>query len=130
MKNKAYRGVGGGMKIDKTDSDFAVNLTRTDIQVYDVCKPPFSVHGVIMPSDTNDRFCRMPRDVASTVSEGVEALYANTAGGRVRFKTDSDYIAIIADIPSDRIGRMSHFPLTGSAGFAQTHILKADYHEK
>jgi hypothetical protein len=54
----------------------------------------------------------------------VHHLHANTAGGRVRFVTDSPYIAISAKFGS--VGRMNHFPLTGSAGFdlyTGTHYL-------
>jgi hypothetical protein len=57
----------------------------------------------------------MPEAVAKTVSEGVHFLHANTAGGRLRFKTDSSYIAISTKL--DSICRMDHFPLCGTAGF-------------
>ena len=42
-------------------------------------------------------------------------LHANTAGGRVRFVTDSSYIAIQAKM--DGLGKMPHFAFTGSIGF-------------
>ncbi len=107
------------MRIDELDKNFAVNLnlSKKDVKVYDVCDAPFSLHGLIAPKDKNDRFRRMPEEVAKSVSEGVYALHANTAGGRVRFKTDSDYIAIVAEMPANKIGKMPHFALTGSAGF-------------
>ncbi len=107
------------MRIDELDKNFAVslNLSKKDVKVYDACDAPFSLHGLIPPRDEADRFRRIPEDVARAVSEGVYGLHANTAGGRLRFKTDSDYIAIVADMPEERIGKMSHFPLTGSAGF-------------
>jgi lysophospholipase L1-like esterase len=57
----------------------------------------------------------LPEDVAKRVSEGVYRLHANTAGGRVRFKTDSPYVAI--NVKMGSIGKMPHFAITGSAGF-------------
>lgn len=51
----------------------------------------------------------MPEKGAKTVNEGVCALHVNTDGGRVRFVTDSPYVAVCAKMP--------HIPLTGSAGF-------------
>lgn len=57
----------------------------------------------------------MPESVAKNVTRGVDALHTNTAGGRVRFKTDSQYIAIHAEM--DGLGKMPHFALTGAIGF-------------
>ncbi len=107
------------MKIQEVDKNFAIalNLSRTDVRAYNVCEEPFKIHGLIPRIDGDDRFRRMPKEIADSVNEGVAWLHSNTAGGRVRFKTDSDYIAICASIPPERVGRMCHFPLTGSAGF-------------
>ncbi|MBR6780379.1 MAG: hypothetical protein IKM24_05100 [Clostridia bacterium] len=102
------------MKIEEIDRNFTVstNIDRPDMVFFDCRQTPFSVHGVFYE---NGRFRRMPEATARTVSEGVFGLHANTAGGRVRFVTDSPYIAIHAKM--DNIGKMPHFPLTGSAGF-------------
>jgi DNA repair protein RadA/Sms len=59
-------------------------------------------------------FRRLPTQVAKSVNEGVDQLHVHTAGGRVRFKTNSPYVAIHAKMPA--IGKMPHFALTGSAG--------------
>ncbi len=100
--------------ISKIDSNFEVKakLEENDIRFYDVKQAPFKVYGVAYDSG---RFRRIPEHVAQTLSRGVKALHAKGAGGRVRFCTDSPYVAIHANLP--RIYRMSHFPLTGSAGF-------------
>ncbi len=107
------------MNIEKLDKNFAVGagLSRTDVKVYDVCEPPFSVCGLIKPRNSEDRFRRIPNEIAQTVSEGVYCLASNTAGGRVRFKTNSAYIAIKAEMPENGVGKMAHFAITGSAGF-------------
>ena len=57
----------------------------------------------------------MPESIAKTVSEGVHALHANTAGGRVRFRTDSPYIAISVHMGS--VCKPAHFATTGTMGF-------------
>lgn len=103
--------------IEKTDKNFAVKsvLTRTDVKVHDVCDEPFKIYGLIKPECEGDCYRRIPKNVAETVSKGVYTLHTNTAGGRVRFATDSRYIAIRA-ILSDFMNA-PHMPLTGSAGF-------------
>ncbi|MBQ6893934.1 MAG: hypothetical protein IJN40_00390 [Clostridia bacterium] len=100
--------------ISKIDKNFEVktNITKEDIKFYNVEEAPFKIYGVFRE---NGKYRRMPESVAKSVSEGVYALHSNTAGGRVRFVTDSAYVAIHAVM--DGIGKMPHFPLTGSAGF-------------
>lgn len=56
----------------------------------------------------------MPREVAASVSEKVLDLHSHNAGGRVRFKTDSSYIAINAIY--DSVSKLAHFPISGSIG--------------
>lgn len=100
--------------ITMIDSNFKVNtqIEIKDIRFYDICQPPFKIYGVFRESG---KFRRIPESVAKSVNDGVYSLHANTAGGRVRFTTDSPYVAIHAVMPE--IGKMPHFALTGSAGF-------------
>lgn len=100
--------------ISLVDSNFKIesHINEKDIRFYDVNQPPFRIYGVFYDSG---KFRRLPEDIAKTVNTGVYGLHANTAGGRVRFKTDSPYVAINVKMPS--IGKMPHFALTGSAGF-------------
>ncbi len=104
-------------KIEKIDKNFAVATDSTNSATvkYDVTKPPFSIHGVFAPTEQDAQFYRLPSAVATTVSPGVTSLSKHSAGGRIRFRTNSKYIAIEAKY--GEIGRMPHFPLTGSAGF-------------
>lgn len=101
-------------KIGEIDPNF-----RTDSQIkkdgmcfYSADSNPFCIHGVFKE---NGKYRRMPESVAHSVSSCVLALHTNTAGGRVRFRTNSKRIAIIAKM--DGIGKMPHFALAGSAGF-------------
>lgn len=99
--------------IAEIDKNLAVetSIEREGLRFYDVLQEPFRIHGVFWE---NGMFRRMPEAVAKTVNEGVYGLHSNGAGGRVRFVTDSPYVAIKTEyIP----GKMPHFAFSGSAGF-------------
>ncbi len=104
------------MKITEIDPHLAVLTVQDspDTVWYDVRQEPFSLYGFYEPI-MSAVFRRIPEDVAQKVSPGVAQLARNTAGGRVRFSTDSAFILLDADMPS--LCRFSHMPLTGSAGF-------------
>ena len=85
-----------------------------DIRFYDVCNAPFEIYGLAQKGE-GTRFARMPEDFAANVSKAVEVLNLHTAGGRVRFSTDSSYIAL--KVLWSGQSRMSHMPLTGQCGF-------------
>lgn len=100
--------------IAEIDKNFKIetNIDKEDIRFYNARTAPFKIYGIY---HEDGKFRRMPEAVAKTVSPGVLALHANTAGGRLRFRTNSPYIAISAKMPS--VGKMSHFALCGSSGF-------------
>lgn len=101
-------------QIDNIDKNFKIEtcINKPDMIFHNARSSPFAIYGIFYE---DGKFRRMPESVAKTVSEGVHYLHANTAGGRVRFKTDSPYVAINAKMTC--ITRMDHFPLCGSAGF-------------
>lgn len=98
------------------DKNMIVNTTIGDAEVVwlDVKKEPFSLHGFYEP-ETSSLYRRVPADIAAATSSGVEALCKESAGGRVRFSTNSPYIAIRAKFLV--IGRASHVSLISTAGF-------------
>ena len=102
------------VRIEDIDKNFKLetNIKREGLRFINVTEAPFSVHGLIRMSD---RWVRMPLATAQSVSQNVYQLAKNTAGGRVRFTTDSPYIAIKTVQPPS--GIMAHMPLTGHAGF-------------
>lgn len=102
------------MKITEIDKNFMVvsDIGKDDVVFYDILEEPFKVYGVFFE---NGMFRRMNEAVAKTVSPNVYALHANTAGGRVKFVTDSPYVAV--STKEGEICRMSHFALTATAGF-------------
>ncbi len=103
-------------KIEEIDQNFIVkdSVTQNGTREYDICKAPFSVHG-LLPCEERTGFCRMPPEVSARVNKRVHFLNAHCAGGRVRFQTNSRRIGVRAVMTN--IGKMPHFALTGSAGF-------------
>lgn len=101
--------------IEKIDKNFAALAVSFDGMItYDVRKAPFSIHGLYRPEDGGP-FRRMPQEVAAAINPGVLDLYGNTAGGRIRFKTDSNRVVLKWIAPYIR--DFSHMPRTGTAYF-------------
>lgn len=91
---------------------------RTLLNFYNVREnEAFSVHGIFYDGD---RYLRMPRDAAASVNEGVALLNEHTAGGRVRFRTDSTRVAILLKVHA----------LTKSPGLSITGAISADLYER
>ncbi len=100
--------------IAEIDKNFDIPLTvnKQNIQFHNSLSAPFEIYGLLYE---NGHFRRMPEVFSQPVSRNVHNLSRNTAGGRLRFRTDSSCVVIHAIMP--HIGKMSHFALCGSAGF-------------
>ena len=100
--------------ISQIDPNFKVGskIEKDNVKFYNALEVPFKIHGVYME---NGQFRRMPQAIAEQVNNGVARLHANTAGGRIRFKTNSSFVAISAKMPN--LGKMPHFAFSGSIGF-------------
>ena len=100
--------------IAKLDPNFSVETTiKTDDTVfYDVKENLFCLYGLHYEDGS---YLRMPKAAAQAVSPAVFALNTNTAGGRVRFLTDSPFVSIVADMPVQK-PENNHSP-TGSSSF-------------
>lgn len=82
-------------KLEAIDKNMVVQATvaESDVVWHDPLKQPFSLHGLMY---IDGAYRRLPAEVAQTVSPGVSKLHGRTTGGRVRFRTDSPYVAIRA----------------------------------
>ncbi len=102
--------------ISKIDANFASRdvIAEENAVFYDVREEPFRLYG-FYGARTEDRFKRLPDDVAYATNNGVKSLYTNTAGGRVRFSTDSNYVIIRALMPT--VTEFSHMTRLGVRGF-------------
>lgn len=99
--------------IYKLDKNFNVetSIEREGLTFFDVEEDVFQIYGVFREGDI---YRRMPEAIAKDISEGVHELSRNAAGGRVRFITDSPYVAIYTEMET---WKMPHFALSGSAGY-------------
>ena len=103
------------------------SITEADIAFYDIKKLPVDFYGLYDPLGEAP-YKRMPVDAAELVSDRVAALNLNTAGGRIRFSTDSAYVAISVTVPKATNAIMTavnvrgfdlyeDFPTTGQSKF-------------
>lgn len=103
------------MKISDIDKNFKVEtkINEKNLKYISVKEEPFDLYGFCKTDDNS--FLRLPKDIAEKTSEGVAGGAPNTAGGRVRFCTNSRYVAVFVKYPG--ITHFPHMPLTGTTGF-------------
>lgn len=102
------------MEISDIDKNLKINtgLNLCDVKYYDAEDEPFKIFGVFRE---NDCFRRLPEKLSSSISPYIDWGAVHTAGGRVRFLTDSEYVAINAEMRNLSI--MNHCAPSGSCGF-------------
>ena len=89
------------MKLQEGYSNYLYETLKVkdeDMVFYDLRSGKFAVHGLYKPYE-GDGYRRIPDDVAKATSEKVCFVYRNTAGGRIRFATDSNRVAIRIKVP-------------------------------
>lgn len=100
--------------ITKIDKNFAkLGTDEERIVYYDANAAPFSVHGLIY--EKGEGYVRVPSAIAKQVSPGFDGLNNRTAGGRIRFSTDSQTISVKCQMKERWM--LVHMADTGSAGF-------------
>ena len=84
------------MDITKIDRNFIIetNQKEADIVWRDAAAEPFRLYGAC--PEAEGPFYRLPQSVAGTINDGVWGLCRHCAGIRLRFATNSPYIAIKA----------------------------------
>ena len=104
------------IRIDEIDKNLKVetSIDKEDIVWLSPKEAPFSVHG-LCEVESDEPYHRIPRSVAEATNAGVRNLMWHTAGGRIRFATDSPYVAIKAVMPAT--ATMTHIAKTGQSGF-------------
>lgn len=82
------------MDIAEIDKNFKqAPCSKQDVEWFKATDTVFSLHGVFY-DETEGAYRRMTRAEGAKVSYAVSVLSGCTAGGRVRFVTDSPYVAI------------------------------------
>ncbi len=88
---------------------------EANLRFFDVrTTPEFRVYGVMNSAD-GKAFVRMPEDIAANVSESVKSLNRHASGGRIRFVTSSNYIALKTTAPVTMVD--GNLCILVSAGF-------------
>ena len=98
--------------LDKNYSTPAV-ITEKKLCFFNPKEQPFEIFGLIY-SKNESGFMRMPQNIADSVNPCVSYFNKDTSGGRIRFSTNSKYVAIKVKMP------YLHYPhqsLLGSCGF-------------
>ena len=106
------------MRIDEIDKNLFIqtDITEPDIVWLDVKNAPFVISGIIYDEEQGV-FVRMPQKIADQVSHSVGYLNSCTAGGRVRFRTNSEFIGIHAITNCSCGFIMPHMTLACKSGF-------------
>ena len=78
---------------------------------FDATAAPFALYGFY----STDPYTRMPPEIAEKVNPGVKRNNYHTAGGRVRFSTDSTRVGVRVAMPY--VTKFCHMPITGSSSF-------------
>ena len=97
------------------DKNFSNNTKSSDdLRYYDIMDGVFAISGFAW-LDIDKVFCRFPQSKLSRLSSLLQEHSWHTSGGMVRFKTDSQAIAIKAELGN--FADMSHMTRAGSGGF-------------
>ena len=96
-------------KIDK-NFDIPSAISKDGLAFYDACEL-----GVYGGEFKDGKFRRMDAQRAAEVGEYIFLISSESAGGRVKFATDSKKIAIIAEFGS--MGKVANYSLSATMGF-------------
>ena len=99
------------MNIKDIDKNLDINtkINEKDLRFISALEDPFDLYGTC-----GERYLRLPLKDAERVSEGVKQLAANTSGVRIRFKTDSKFVAV--SVKYSDVCRIEHMSLAGTSG--------------
>ena len=104
--------------IENIDRNFKIetNIEAEGLRFFEARQKPFQLYGFYDPYNESV-YKRLPDEIANddSLNPNVKALYKMTAGGRVRFATDSPYIVIKAVMP--KLLHTSKSSLLGLSGF-------------
>ena len=102
--------------IKEIDSNFkAATVGDLAVNYYNALEAPFAVEGFAWRAPGGALY-RLPESFTNReINDGALYLAHNTAGGAIRFRSDSPYIVLRSKLAYS--GDMNHMPRTGSAGF-------------
>ena len=89
------------MVVEKPTANSGTKYHSIDEDIFDI-RGVFRENGVLV---------KLPKAVAESISDGIAYNYRRSAGGRVRFITDSPYVSVSA-----RLTKIFHFPIMAISG--------------
>lgn len=105
------------LRIEQIDKRFAASEALVKrfptIKMYELTQSEAKVYGLHHTGE-DGVFSRMPVELADSINPSISTLSRHTAGGRIRFRTDSPFVAIRAKRLNGFY--MRHMPLSGSTG--------------
>lgn len=104
------------MDISKIDPNFRIEtISEQDICYYRYDEAPIEINGLYDPIGTG-KLWRMPEAYVDNpaLNEGMRQLIHNTTGGRLRFATDSPYLAIMVEV--SELTQSVCMPISGHSG--------------
>ena len=103
------------MNIEKIDKNFQNFYSIDGMTAYNVNDKLFKLYGLCREEGETD-FKRLPHLFVNSIDNAmIKALYKNTSGIRVRFKTNSKRIVLKCVLP--RVSASQTMPLTGTSCF-------------
>ena len=101
-------------RLQDLDPNFSVkcDFVPEEFEFYNVEEAPFVIEGLLREENG---FCRLPSSIAEQVNSGVKQMNWHTAGGRVRFRSNTTRMVIVAH--QHIVPRFPHMPTTGFRGF-------------
>jgi len=104
------------MTIEQIDENFKLSTVKEeDVEWINANDTVFSLSGVFY-DEKNARYARLDDETAQRISADLRVLATHTSGGRLRFVTDSPYVAVKAVIPKGWF--MNHIPVVATYGFS------------
>ena len=103
--------------IAKLDQNFAeIKVGNRPVHYYDALNDPDFILTGFPWCKPGGPLLRIPERLlgGKQVSSKVQRLARHTSGGMIRFRTDTKYLAVCAELEG---GDMNHMPRNGSAGF-------------
>jgi hypothetical protein len=104
------------MDIATLDRNYSTpqKVSDKDCVFYDIkLVEQFDIYG-LYNAKTNDKYMRMPQEIADKCNHCVQYFNQDTSGGRIRFCTNSKYVALRVKMP---FLTYPHQTLAASAGF-------------
>ena len=105
------------MSVEECDSLMAARSEKADdagLVWFDAGEKPLELTGFFW-YDKDKQFRRLPMDMDPAITARVKSLSWHTAGGKLRFRSDSKRVVLRVKLRDNNI--MPHMPRTGSNGF-------------